>query len=145
MLVVMVIDYATVRARLRWLAWPTLLSGALLVHFLISVVIWLVWFDGVFRSSQVRKELLPSLWSAVPAFALCGVCGAVFVLALRGRSVARRGALLVAVAAVALFCIDVSFGRWQIHTFVASKEYWDAGGRAHEYFTWWWYNDRWFG
>ena len=143
-LAVTVIDYSTIRTRLRWFAWPTLLSAALLAHFLASVGMWLFWFVGILRNPYMRNEFLPSLLPSAPAFLLCGLSAVLLVLALRGRTVARRGALLILIASVAFFWIDVHFQRYQISVDIATKEYWDSGGYAHHYFTWWWYNDRWF-
>lgn len=60
------------------------------------------------------------------------------------RAVARRGAIFVLIAAIAFFVIDVHFGSWQLSTTLATREYWESGGTRHDYFTWWWYNDRWF-
>jgi hypothetical protein len=57
---------------------------------------------------------------------------------------ARRGVLLTLIAALAFLWGDVHFRRYQISVGVATKEYWERGGRKHEYFTWWWLNDRWF-
>jgi hypothetical protein len=141
---VTVIDYSTIRTRPRWFAWPTLLSAALLVHFLISVGYWLLWFVGILRNPYMRDHFLPSLWTSLPAFSLCALSAVLLVLALRGRPIARRGTMLLVAAAVSFFLVDVYFGRWQIHTFIATREYWEAGGKTHDYFTWWWFNDRWF-
>jgi hypothetical protein len=140
----MIIDYSTVGARLRWFAWPTLVSGVLFAHFLVAAGLWWVWLAGILRNPHMRGTFVPSLRVSAPAFVLCAVSGVVLVLALRGRAVARRGVLLVLIASLALFCIDVHFQRYQISVDIATKGYWDRGGRAHEYVTWWWYNDRWF-
>lgn len=143
-LAVTVIDYSTIRTPLRWFAWPTLLSAALLVHFLISVGFWLFWVVGILRNPHMRDQVLPSLWTSLPAFLLCALSAVLFALALRDRSVARRGTIFLFAATVSFFLVDVGFGRWQIYTFIATHEYWQAGGRIHEYSTWWWFNDRWF-
>ncbi|HEY2584862.1 MAG TPA: hypothetical protein VGI81_03735 [Tepidisphaeraceae bacterium] len=139
----MIIDYPTVHPGLRWFAWPTLLAAALFAHFLVAAGQWLVWFAGILSNPYMRGEFVPSLRAATPAFALCGLSAVVLVLALRGRAVARRGVLLVLIATLALFWIDVHFQRYQVSVDIASTDYWDSGGRAHEYLTWWWYNDRW--
>src|SRR4051812_1929438 len=94
-LAVTVIDYSTVRTRLRWFAWPTLVSAALLAHFLVSIGIWLLWFVGVLRNPYMRDAFLPSLLPSAPAFLLCGLSAVLLVLALRGRAVARRGLVLL--------------------------------------------------
>ena len=52
--------------------------------------------------------------------------------------------LVLLIASLAFFWTDVHFQRYQISVNVAAKEYWDGGGKKHLYFTWWWYNDRWF-
>ena len=127
-----VIDYSTIRTRLRWFAWPTLLSAALLAHFLVSAGIWLFWFVGILRNPYMRDQFIPSLLPSVPAFVLCGLAGALFALALRNRAVARRGVLFLLIAASAFFLIDVYFGNWQIHTFFATTDYWNAGGKRHD-------------
>lgn len=137
------IEYSTLPTRLHWFAWPTWISAALLVHFLISIGIWSYWFFAILRYPKGRDMLLSSLWSPVPAFALCALSGVLFVCALRGRHVARRGVLFLLVVAATFFFVDVYFGRWQIDTFIATQDYWDSGGREHEYLTWWWFNDRW--
>lgn len=98
----MIIDYSTVRARLRWFAWPTLISAVLFAHFMVAAGLWLVWLAGILRNLHMRGAFLPSLRAAAPV------------------------------------------QRYQISVDIATKEYWDRGGRAHEYVTWWWYNDRWF-
>ena len=140
----MVIDYSTIPTRLRWFGWPTLLSAALLAHFLISVGTWLLWFVGILRNPDMRDEFVPSLLPSAPAFVLCGLSAVLLVLGLRGRAVARRGVLLVLTAAIAFFWTDVHFKQYQLSVDIATKEYWDGGGYAYQYFTWWWYNDRWF-
>ena len=139
-----IINYCNLRPRLRWFAWPTMLAGVMLAHFGVSVGIWAQWIVGLLRNPYLRSELFPSAWSSVPAIVLCSLSGLLFVLALRGRPVARRGVLLLVAAAVAFFLVDVCLDRWQIWVSTATVEYWNAGGRRHEYFTWWWYNDRWF-
>jgi hypothetical protein len=136
------INSFTLRPRLHWLAWPTLLSAALLAHFLISAGVWLVWLVGILLNPDMRSDFIPSLQPSAPAFIFCGLSAVSLSLALRGHPAARRAALFVFAAAVALFMIDAYFGHWQLHTFIATKEYWDAGGRKHDYFTWWWYDDR---
>ncbi|HYE17621.1 MAG TPA: hypothetical protein VEA69_04210 [Tepidisphaeraceae bacterium] len=140
-----VIDYSAARPRrrLRWFAWPTLLSAAMLAHFLVSAGIWAMYL-GAWRDRWARGVLLPVLREALPAVAWCGMSAAALVLSLRGHPIARRGALFVPVSAIALFAIDVYFRRYQIAVF-ATVEYWEKGGRGHVYFTWWWFNDRWFG
>lgn len=139
------LDYSsTSSTRLRWFGWPTILAGALLAHFAISTAVWILWFGGMLANPDMRDAFLPSLPEAAPAFVLCALCAALFVLALRGRALARRGAVFAAVASAAFFWTDVSFQRYQISVDIATKEYWDGGGKAHAYFTWWWYNDRWF-
>lgn len=143
-LTVPVLDYSTVRTRLRWFAWPTLLSAALLAHFLVSVGIWLFWFVAILHNPYVyaRDEVLSSLLSSATAFLLCVSSVAVLVLALRDRPAARRGVLILLIASLAFFWTDVHFQRYQISMDIATKDYWDSGGSAHCYFTWWWYNDR---
>lgn len=133
----------TLRPRLRWPAWPTLLSAALLVHFMISSAVWLLWFVGILRNPDMRDHFIPSLQPSAPAFVFCGLSAVSLSLALRGHRAARRAALFVLAATVTLFIIDAHFEHWQLHTFIASKEYWAAGGKKHDYFTWWWFNDRW--
>jgi hypothetical protein len=137
-----VIDYSTVRPRLRWLAWPTLVSAALLAHFLISVGLWLFWFVAILHNPYMRREFLPFLLQSAPAFALGGLSAVLLPLALRGRAVARRGVPLVLIASMAFFWTDVHFQRYQMDVGIAQKAYWESGGKAHYYFTWWWYNDR---
>jgi hypothetical protein len=140
-----VIDHSKVRKRPRWFAWPTLLSGVLFGHFLMSIGIWVLWLTGILRDSDRRNEFMPWMVAAAPAFLLFTLSAIVLVLALRGRAIARVAVLVVLLASVALFWFDIRFKRYQISVDIATKEYWASGGRAHEYFTWWWYNDRRFG
>lgn len=141
---VKVLDYSSVRSRLRWFAWPTVVSVALLAHFLVSVGMCLFWFFGIVRNPYMMDEFLPSLNQSAPACLLCGLSAVVLVLALRGRQVARLGVLVLLITSLAFFWADVHFDRYQISVDIATREYWDSGGSAHEYLTWWWYNDRWF-
>ena len=138
------VDYSTVRTRIRWFAWPTLLSAVLFAHFSVSVGIWFVWFVGILHNPYMRKKFILFLLPSAPAFVLCGLCAVLLVLALRGRSVARRGVLFVLIASLAFFWTDIHFQLWQVSVDNATKEYWDSGGYEHDYFTWWWCDDRWF-
>jgi hypothetical protein len=54
-LAVTVINHSTVRDRLRWFAWPTLISAALLAHFLVSVGVWLFWFVGILHNPHIIR------------------------------------------------------------------------------------------
>lgn len=139
-----VIEYSTVRTRLHWVAWPTFLSAALFTHFMASVGIWMFWFVGILRNPYMGSELLRSLLQSAPAFLLCASSAVWLVLALRGRPIARRGAILLLIVSVAWFWADVHFQRYQFSVDIATKNYWDSGGYAHYYLNWWWYNDRWF-
>lgn len=139
----MVLDYTTIRLRLRWFAWPTLLSALLLGHFLASVGFWLYCLFLFFLNPYMRNDFLWLLPQCAPAFALCALAAGVFLSALYGRPIARRGVLFLVIATAAFFWTDVQFERYQISIDIATQEYWDSGGRAHEYFTWWWLNDRW--
>lgn len=92
----------------------------------------------------MRELLIPYLLPSAPAFVLCGLSAVTLALALHNHAVARRGAIFVLIAAIAFFVIDVHFRNWQLYTTLATREYWESGGTRHNYFTWWWYNDRWF-
>ena len=118
------------------------MSAALFGHFLVSVGTWALFFVGILRNPDMRHVLVPWLVDSWPAFLLFLLSAILLVLALRGRAIARGGVLLVLVASIGLFWFDVHFKRYQISVDIATKEYWDSGGRTHEYFTWWWYNDR---
>ncbi len=130
-------------SRLTWLKWPSLISGALLIHFLLSAGIWTIWLAGILRNPNMRDGFQTSLVQSGPAFLLCGLAAAVFIFALRLRKIARRGAIVLLSASIVFFWLDVHFQRYQISVDIATKEYWDGGGKEHHYFTWWWYNDRW--
>jgi hypothetical protein len=81
------------------------------------------------------------LVQSIPAFLLCGLSAFALRLAIGGRRIARYAAVALVIASVTLFAIDIHFQRSQVHTFIARAEYWERGGKAHDYFTWWWYND----
>src|SRR5206468_2627253 len=95
-----VMNQSTVRTRLRWLTWPTLVSAVLLAHFLVSVGIWVYWFVGILRNPYMRNEFVPSLYASASAFLLCGFSGVAFVLALRGRTAAKRGVAVLFIASI---------------------------------------------
>jgi hypothetical protein len=139
------LDYSNRRTPLAWIAWPTLLSVPFLIHYTLSAGLWTMWIVGCLRNPSMRDEVIPSLHPSASAYLLWCSSAALFVAALKGWRGAWRGVLILLLSTVAFFVTDVCFDRYQISICIATKEYWDNGGVANYYFTWWWFNDRWLG
>ena len=142
------LDYQTAPPqRLNWLGWSALLSAVPLVHYAVSVGIWARYFVGVLCNPYPPPRFVDELLFQAPycasAMVLFLLSLAAYVLALKKRRAAWRLLIVIAVSTVVLLWIDVHFGRYQISIDIATVEYWENGGRKHEYFTWWWLNDRW--
>ena len=129
----------------RFVLRPSLVvSGFLLLHFTASLVAWGVGVANVrhlrFTAEQTWWFLLDA-WPTAVGFALS-------VLACWGAVGNKRFTKFVIVAIVLLsaaaFWYDVSNKRSQMQVTMATREYWEEGGRQHTYLTWWWYNDGWF-
>jgi hypothetical protein len=65
-------------------------------------------------------------------------------LALKRRREAGRLAVVIVLASAAFFWTDIHFERWQFRIGIATRDYWENGGKSEHYHTWWWYNDQWF-
>lgn len=143
-----VLNYTASRERLNWLGYLTLIAAVPLVHFAISVGIWLMWWGATLRNPWLRprffEEVSREALFFAPALCLFILSAAAFRLALKRRRAAWRVLLVIALSSGAFFWTDVHFQRYQVSIDIATKEYWDNGGMAHHYFTWWWYNDLWF-
>jgi len=120
------------------------LSTAILLHYLVSLALWGMIFLSLFRDPVSRRGWPSFLWEMIPALVLTTLAAITLVLCWRGHHAATRALFFLLASSVAFFAIDTAFGRWQIHVFIATKEYWADGGKRHEYLTWWWYNDLWF-
>ena len=135
------------RQRLYWLR-PTTIAAALLVfHFLESFYLWGYYFITMGENPTRRHDILPNIRGngsqLITLIVLFGFSVVSLITALRGYRWTLRLLLITLFASLAAFAYDVKHQRWQLHTFIATQDYWDAGGREHDYFTWWWYNDRW--
>ena len=119
----------------------------LALHFTISLGIWSVAWAGSLREIREYPSWATQrfTWYFQRSLPCCGL----FVLALltlratwtRSRRAVALLSLLVSISVLS-FCYDVSHDRWEISVDIATTEYWESGGRAHFYATWWWYNDR---
>ena len=142
------LDHADRRDRLNWLGPTTLLAAVPLLHFAISVGLWVMWWVRTLLNPWMRprhfSEASIPLTCFASAFCLLVLSVITQWLALKRRRIAWRLLLVLVLIAVAVFWIDIHFHRYQISVDIASREYWDHGGLAHYYFTWWWYNDLWF-
>lgn len=131
------------RASERWLRWPVLVAACLAVHFACSVGLWMLW---LYRYSA--NHHLASFWQelrfqgsrCVPAVLLLLLSVLCLVAAIRGREAAHRLLWILVLASMAFFALDVIFNRCQIVVGIATREYWESGGRRDFYFTWWWYD-----
>lgn len=144
----MVRKRTTSHDRAHWFGRSALFAAIPLIHFAISVCIWLLWSSAYLWNSLLRPRFFEDIGRGytyyAPAFCLLALSIAAYVLALKRRRAAWRLLLIVTLSAGAFFWTDVHFERYQVSIDVATQEYWDSGGHAHLYFTWWWYNDRWF-
>jgi hypothetical protein len=142
---VTVLSYTASRQRLNWFGYSSLIAAVPLGHFAISVGIWFMWWGATLQNPWLRRrffeEVSRDLLFFAPALCLFVLSAAAYWLALKRHRAVWRLLLLIAVSAIAFFCTDVYFRRYQVSVDIATKEYWDSGGLAHHYFTWWWYND----
>ena len=137
------------RESLNWFGLDAMAAALPLSHFALSVGVWLLFFGATLYNPLYRPQFLGDVADQAtffgPALMLLVVSVAAYSSAVRRRRrVALRLTAIAAIAAGLFFWADVAFGRWQISVDIATREYWDAGNPAHQYFTWWWYNDRWF-
>lgn len=141
------LNYSNKREHLNWLGYSSLLAAIPLIHFAISIAIWLTWWWGILRNPWLRPrtfaEFSSELTCFAPALCLFVLSLATYWLALKRRRIARSLLLVIFLSAVGFFWMDVHFQRYQVSVDIATKEYWTSGGFAHHYFTWWWSNDLW--
>jgi len=147
--VVAVLNYYTVgRERLHWFGCSALLAAIPLLHFATSVAIWLWWWGSWISNEGLRwflfKQFPYEVLCFAPALCLLALSMAAYLSALKRRRIAWRFLLILALSVPALFWVDVHFQRYQVSIDIATTEYWDNGGFARHYITWWWYNDLWF-
>jgi hypothetical protein len=121
-----------------------LLSVFGVIHFGASLLFWLVGSVFVLRIGPNSWGRLDFLWGATPALLLFAASVANLI-----RSIRRARFVLIAVVAIyiisaCLFWYDVSNEHCQMQVGIAPAEYWENGGQANTYFTWWWFNDGWF-
>ncbi len=144
-----IVGYASGRTRLNWLGLDSVAAALPLAHFALSVGVWLIFFGAALYDPLDRPHFFREFGSQItffgPAFVFLCVSATAYVLALhRRRRLSLRLTVAVVIAAGLCFWMDVARGRWQVSVDIATQAYWDAGNPAHQYFTWWWYNDRWF-
>lgn len=132
-----VLSYAT-GSRLSFRNWIAIAFAALAVlHFSISSLFWIT-------SALSNRSLRDTLGPAWPCAGLLAISMVSLLLAVkRSRSAGWVLCLLLLASAVG-FWRDIIGRNYQLHVFIATTEYWEKGGKEHVYYTWWWYNDRWF-
>ena len=114
------------------------------VHFTVSTALWGCGVALAIGQRFSRDEWLSQIvFPALPCAALFALSVVCLILALRRTRFTIFALAVLFVATAMAFGYDISHERWQMSTDVAAVEYWDEGGRAHTYLTWWWYNDRW--
>jgi hypothetical protein len=147
-LAVTVLNCTASRQRLNWFGFSSLIAAVPLIHFALSVGLWLMAWGATLLNPWMRPrffdEVSRDFLFFAPALCLFVLSAAAYWLALKRRRAAWRVLLIIGLSAVAFFWTDVHFQRYQLSVGVATKEYWDNGGKARLYFTWWWYNDLWF-
>jgi len=141
------LDY---RGRGTWSRWRIAsvgFFGCLIAHYGLSTVAWALTITREVQDG-LRLDLLDLYLylfaPAAQAVLILIACCLAFLEAVRRfrRSIAWTGIILA--ASIASFSVDVAFERYQIAVCMATKSYWESGGAQHLYYTWWWYNDRWF-
>jgi hypothetical protein len=121
-----------------------LLSFFAVLHFLASLMVWSV---GVVWGMRFGFDFASWIWllgQASPAILLFVLSVVSLIRSLRRRRLASAMVILVYVISACVFSYDVATKRAQMRVDIAASEYWDSGGSEYTYFTWWWYNDRWF-
>jgi len=147
-LAVTVLNYTASRQRLNWFGYSSLVAAVPLIHFALSVGLWLMAWGAALLNPWLRPrffdEVSRDFLFFAPALCLFVLSAAAYWLALKRRRAAWRVLLIIGLSAVAFFWTDIHFQRYQLSVFIATEEYWNNGGKARVYFTWWWYNDLWF-
>ncbi len=119
----------------KWMLRSTVvLSAAGCLHFVLSFGLWVYYCNQYWPESP--GELWWNTWHIVVLFM---ISLAAFILALCGR---RHSLILLAVffvASASAFTYDILNENCQIQVSVATSEYWESGGKAQYYLTWWWY------
>ena len=144
----MTLNYATTRRPLRWFSALSIASALFLWHFLVSCGMWGLFLVGLARNPDMRHLLPQTLIADASLLAtlllLLALSITSLITAIHRHRLARLLLLITLGASITSFAYDITRRRYQIHVFIATKDYWDAGGKRYDYFTWWWYNDRWF-
>src|SRR5688500_5920905 len=125
-----------------WLA--GVFSALLAVHFGVAGCFWmkaLAHDRARFAPSSVLAVYWPDWFVPLLLLSLSVAC---LILSIARSRATKRVLILTVLAAVTFFSVDVSLGRYQFSVGIATKSYWDSGGPEHVYYTWWWFNDRWF-
>jgi hypothetical protein len=126
---------------------------ALVANFAFASYVWVltVAHDWTrFKPSSALAVYWPDWFIPVLLFGLAAT-SLVLSIGLGGRPIppnrfaaAKRLAIIAVISACFFFGVDTYFGRYQYSVDIATVEYWDGGGAEHVYYTWWWFNDRWF-
>ena len=126
-----------------------ILFFAFMVHYSAGTNAWFqwIWAERVYMRSLAD---LGDFWDTLfaPAFQCVLLLVAAFIGLFETLCAFRRACVwlgILVLGSISAFAIDATFVRYQYSVDVATKEYWDGGSFCHVYYTWWWYNDRWFG
>jgi hypothetical protein len=135
------------RRRLNWLGPLSVAASFALFHFSISLLAWVGFFALEYRNPFARRDIPSQLSSQftcyLPVPVLFTLSAIAYWMAVTRRPAAWRLLTIVTISAIAFFSLDVFFERYQISVDIATNDYWNSGGSANSYFTWFWYNDRW--